>query len=996
MSTYNKRLKRINSSKRNLPPKPGKSINDLLSTKEKICEIYNDEFEDFFPNILLMSKEDFFTEITYRIEIIISEIFSKEEIEEKNIKELLKESNSIINEKYENNYNILSKAYYNYISKPTNYSYLKNYFTKHCINTEDYAYHNCEYQNSKLIEIPDEKNKNEILYLMCSNCKKCYFPNQFLLTCNYCKVDYYSCLISKNENPNFLPATWEKYHCQNLKNESMKCIKCKNILYLNIRDNKLYCLNKKCNFTSKPQSILWNCTVCKKEFRSDAQVYNPLEIKNMKKAVKLALIFKKNISPFDIPCCKANPKELIFFHKSDCKGELFEGNFKGKEIIVCSKCHAINFFDKFIWICPLCHKRFRNNKSSSWEKFIKKEENNNNILFNSMRKTEQISCNYNNILNNQILRSSSGGNRILTSFHSNNLINIRNTNGFNDNNHIANLITEIYPNNTAVKKNPESNVHHKHIKSNKKQYKTLIEILAERNKKELNKNHLIFNHKKNNSLYKLEDNEENKDKKVNNIIIINEKNDNGINVPNISDLRKIASNSTNEHSFSNKSYGNNSNPPTNKIKRINVNKNENNIEEDDSFLNINKNERKRGKIKNENDENENNISQNINNNNNNNNISIRKQLEKAIFKNEERVKIEKMNKKEKSEEINKKIKKDFENESSSNNSILTIKPRKKNENYISKKESTLREKSPNKENNKEEDYMTHPELLKEIIESSKIPIFNIENFVFKDPIGEGSYGKIYLIQKEKTHERYALKKIICHELNEIKQFKREFELIYSKSHSNIMKIYNIEYKCLDSTTYSIYVLMELALSDWTCEIKRRQKKREYYKESEIIQILNQILDALIYLEENGIAHRDIKPQNILIYPNNIYKVADFGEARNLSYSIQECTLRGSELYMSPVLYHCLKNKERDVIHNAYKSDVFSLGLCLLYSMALTIQVLNDIREINNMNFINQIIKKALRRNYSINMQNLIQGMLQLDEKLRFSFQEIKNFLKKNF
>ena len=106
MSTYNKRLKRINSSKRNLPPKPGKSINDLLSTKEKICEIYNDEFEDFFPNILLMSKEDFFTEITYRIEIIISEIFSKEEIEEKNIKELLKESNSIINEKYENNYNI--------------------------------------------------------------------------------------------------------------------------------------------------------------------------------------------------------------------------------------------------------------------------------------------------------------------------------------------------------------------------------------------------------------------------------------------------------------------------------------------------------------------------------------------------------------------------------------------------------------------------------------------------------------------------------------------------------------------------------------------------------------------------------------------------------------------------------------------------------------------------------------------------------------------------
>ena len=116
--------------------------------------------------------------------------------------------------------------------------------------------------------------------------------------------------------------------------------------------------------------------------------------------------------------------------------------------------------------------------------------------------------------------------------------------------------------------------------------------------------------------------------------------------------------------------------------------------------------------------------------------------------------------------------------------------------------------------------------------------------------------------------------------------------------------------------------MELALSDWNDEIKRRFKEKKYYTENEIIDIIKQIIKPLIYLENEGIAHRDIKPQNILIFENNIYKITDFGEMKILSDSVQESTLRGSQLYMSPVLYNGLKYNQRDVIHNAYKSDVY--------------------------------------------------------------------------
>ena len=51
----------------------------------------------------------------------------------------------------------------------------------------------------------------------------------------------------------------------------------------------------------------------------------------------------------------------------------------------------------------------------------------------------------------------------------------------------------------------------------------------------------------------------------------------------------------------------------------------------------------------------------------------------------------------------------------------------------------------------------------------------------------------------------------------------------------------------------------------------------------------------------NIVHRDIKPQNILKFNNGLYNIADFGEAKEIKISKQLNTLRGTELYMSPLL-----------------------------------------------------------------------------------------------
>ena len=75
------------------------------------------------------------------------------------------------------------------------------------------------------------------------------------------------------------------------------------------------------------------------------------------------------------------------------------------------------------------------------------------------------------------------------------------------------------------------------------------------------------------------------------------------------------------------------------------------------------------------------------------------------------------------------------------------------------------------------------------------------------------------------------------------------------------------------------------------------------------------------MQQQKITHRDIKPQNILLFKGNIFKIADLGEAKVAENMNQQMTLRGSELYMSPSLYARHKFNRKDAFHNAYKSDV---------------------------------------------------------------------------
>ena len=286
-----------------------------------------------------------------------------------------------------------------------------------------------------------------------------------------------------------------------------------------------------------------------------------------------------------------------------------------------------------------------------------------------------------------------------------------------------------------------------------------------------------------------------------------------------------------------------------------------------------------------------------------------------------------------------------------------------------------------------------------IIDLSKhctIPLFDDKDYNYIKLIGEGSYGKIYLVEDRITREEYALKKVICADYKELLKFKKEFELINSLQNPNILHIYKLQIKSLDLTTSCLYVLMERAQTDWNVEIKRRKLAKKFYKESEILSILKQLSQGLLFLQKNKIAHRDIKPQNILIFPNNVYKIADMGEAKEINKNrMQMATLRGSELFMSPLLYEGLKYNKKNIRHNPYKSDMFSLGLCFLYAICLNLKILEYIREMKSMNSIKNILNKFLDKNiYSEKLIQIIYRMIDLQEEKRFDFEELVTELTK--
>ena len=280
--------------------------------------------------------------------------------------------------------------------------------------------------------------------------------------------------------------------------------------------------------------------------------------------------------------------------------------------------------------------------------------------------------------------------------------------------------------------------------------------------------------------------------------------------------------------------------------------------------------------------------------------------------------------------------------------------------------------------------------LKTVVDIKKEPKgkLNLSEFIKINQIGKGTYGKIFSVKWTKNNKKYALKKEIFNDLQYIEKRQNIVKIInnFLKKNKNkgIIQIYSNFYK-KNKDKYIYYELMEIGEKDWDQEINLRRISNSYYTEKELLNISSQLIKVLSLLQRHHITPRDIKPNNIVII-NGQYKLCDFGEIRIMEREgliVQR--IRGSELYMSPILFYGLRSNIHHVKHNTYKSDVFSFGMCLIYAATMYFNCLDEIREVTDMKTINSILNKYLSKRYSQKFISLIELLIQIKEELRPDF-----------
>jgi eukaryotic-like serine/threonine-protein kinase len=200
---------------------------------------------------------------------------------------------------------------------------------------------------------------------------------------------------------------------------------------------------------------------------------------------------------------------------------------------------------------------------------------------------------------------------------------------------------------------------------------------------------------------------------------------------------------------------------------------------------------------------------------------------------------------------------------------------------------------------------------------SKIIISN--RFRIDKRIASGGMADIYLGEDISLKRKVAVKILspnYAGDRNFVARFKSEASILTKLNHPNIVEIYG--WGKFDN---SYYIVMEYVSGT---SLKELIDRKGPIDPGTAAGYALQICDALGAAHENNLIHRDIKPQNILITPENNVKVTDFGIAKSVNTDVtRTLNIIGTAHYISP------EQARGDILDN--RTDIYSLGV-VLYEM----------------------------------------------------------------
>jgi serine/threonine-protein kinase len=188
-------------------------------------------------------------------------------------------------------------------------------------------------------------------------------------------------------------------------------------------------------------------------------------------------------------------------------------------------------------------------------------------------------------------------------------------------------------------------------------------------------------------------------------------------------------------------------------------------------------------------------------------------------------------------------------------------------------------------------------------------------------LGKGAMGEVHLMEDTKLDRKVAIKTIrpdvdmSSREAIDMRQrFVREAKTAGKLTHPNIVTIYD----SFEGEGGVAYIVMEFVEGDTLANFAKRAQLTAPQVKHVIVNAAN----GLHHAHENGVFHRDVKPENIMLSPKTgVVKLMDFGIARIVESNMTATgSVLGTPVYMAP---EQVTGKKVDA-----RSDVFSLGVVL--------------------------------------------------------------------
>ncbi|KAL4426427.1 hypothetical protein ABPG74_004444 [Tetrahymena malaccensis] len=291
------------------------------------------------------------------------------------------------------------------------------------------------------------------------------------------------------------------------------------------------------------------------------------------------------------------------------------------------------------------------------------------------------------------------------------------------------------------------------------------------------------------------------------------------------------------------------------------------------------------------------------------------------------------------------------------------------------------------------------------ISSVNVPLedldfFNIEGFRHDGFLGCSNAPVYRYVDINQSDNILAFKELKIKDDEDYKRVVSNFKTLQRikvNKHPNIIQILGF-CKSIKQKVYgediSAYLIMEHCEGNLDDYIQMMKKSGNQFSLTEIKKFFSQTISALEFLQSHlKIAHRDIKPENILVDKTN-FKIADLDDSKiDLNKTMEKSLVLGTLSFMAPELLKAYNRMKDRLSYNAYKSDVYSLGLCLLY-MCTFKKFTKDERlngVINKTAYQKQVkeLRSQVKERYGNVLSKLIKMMLEIDPALRTDFTTLK-------